>query len=309
MHKEQWVFYGKERQHLIQFAHFANLNKIIVRLNEVNIFDEVLKAEEKARKLTFFVDGELCIIDINKTEKGYTYEFKTPEFSTSKVGKLRKWRDTWQKIGMMAAAIFIFSFFTYLAISNIEEETTLAEGGMTTEAVVISALPTFYEYMENGEKMSSEATITYKFKIHELYQYGKAPAQIIDGKVTDMIYGLPVKKHDRFEVLFAPKKTAVNEIRWKNFSETQLYSYKTLALERCMDNHTEFSNTLERIVYCDCQHFYFSEHYGLRGIAHLFYEKASVATNPIYNKVSFNKLKNEALHQKIEEMCVEKAKE
>ncbi len=309
MHKQEWIFYGKEKQYLVQLAHIVNMNKVIVRLDERNLFDEAIKADETERQLTFFVDGELCIIDINKTQKGYTYAFSTPEFSTSKVGRMRKWRDTWQKIGMVAAAIFIFSFFTYLALSNIEEETTLVEGGMTADAIVISALPEPYEYMENGEKMRSEATITYKFKIHELYQYGKAPAQIIDGKVADMMYGLPVKKHDKFEILFAPKKTAVNEIRWKNFSEIKLFDYKLLVLERCMDNHTEFSDTLQRIVYCDCQHFYFSEQYGLSGIAHLFYEKAKVSTNPIYNEVSFSKLKTEALHQKIEEMCVEKAKE
>ena len=280
MHNQSWIYYGQVKQHLIQLS-FNNINNdMAIRLNGVIVFHEKLLPEKKSQEFALFIDEELCQIFAERQDSGaYLFKLITPEFSTSKTGKKRKFKDRLEKFGLGSVFFIIFaalcSIGLYFTYHSYLKRQTLTKGGLLTMAKVYKIDPPIQINNKETKKKEFFSIVSYTFHFGDKRYAGTQKVKLDDRKAPlKSAIGLPIRNGFEFEALFASENPEVSEIRFDRPSENQINHYFFLAREACQQN---FKPELEKdltnhVLFCDCYNKYIQLNYGLKGFADLYFQ-------------------------------------
>jgi len=301
MHTQDWVFYGRLKRHLVQIKHQPYGGNILVCLNGTTLFDETLLMSVEQKSYSFFVDGELCVIEIHKKGKNdYKYHFIAPEFSTSTQGQAKKRQDLREKLfiggGVTMALIGLLFFIRMLHNSDALSYNLEESGFLTTAYVTHISIPA-------TNRTTDSAVVRYQFIANGERILAKQNAAIHQKRAVVPPHLIPINFSDEFEVLFAGNAPEANRIFFDKPSERQLLSYHLAARDSC-ENNTLFAtmSPKKRLQFCDCLAQKFYQTYGIVGLARLLYQNSSVQQHPLYNVQTFKSFYPNAVTQ-IDEWC------
>lgn len=310
MHQESWIYRGKVRKHLVQLLHDFSKGTLLLTLDGFQLSEEQLKAEEDAKKLRFFIDGELFEIDVIRKGKKFLYKFTPHVYSTSKVGKKRKKAAKWElisvntgiaivSIGLLIAALY-FSFYHQNAAP------ALSLGGITTTATIeeINAKQKHVLKQESGKTKILNGNIRYKFKVSDEVYYGDTYLY----KKIDHYYlaqtGLPIQTGDEFMVLYDPNNPNVNKILFDRPSPQKLEQYQLTAREACLRNVPSNIPSDKDLSYCECLRAYLFQQYDLEALAHIIHQATRKTRFEDFNEETYPKFMSQERQEEIVQTCV-----
>jgi len=312
MHQERWLYNGVVKQHYIQLNHFFSDEMVTIRLNGELLYHELHSLNQENKSYHFFIDNELCEINVARDGNDFVYHFTSHNYSTSKTGKARKFRDYAEEWGVGAgiAAVFLFILcpLTYYLLNYYQSSQNLDLGGMMTTAIITKI------GVEEAEKHTTRGTIykltdnvRYKFEVNGLYYYGDIDLKPTKtgGFVTPN--GLPLQEGGEFEVLFSGLNPTKNRILFEKPTSIQTAKYKELADENCLHNPPNDVDTTYYSQFCECMNYHVYLHYGLEGLANVFAKNMPRHHHIPYNRQTFEKMQNEAIYKSFRLLCKDEA--
>lgn len=309
MHKEDWIYYGRLKRHIVQLFHFLASGRVIVKLNGVLLYEEKLLENEEGKNINFFIDDELCELIIAKTEDStFTYRFITHSYSTSRTGKKRKFQawleEVWVGVGLACVGLFIIIPLAYFLIQHYYQDRALVLGGMTSTGIITRL----------GKPKDNQYPLTldvyYKFLVNNTWYFGSKQVKAIKGgKHFTTPLGVQLGKNSEFEVLFSGRYPEVSDILFNTPSSKQLSKYYKRIREVCLNSQKELPNGSlnSQMIYCDCLTKQVYYQYGIEGLAHLYFQNTDNQTNKHYNKKTYDNFISKVMQQKINNICLEAA--
>lgn len=309
MHQESWVYRGKLKKHLVQLSHDFAEGTLLLTLNGTELAEDRFNAEKEKKKFSFFIDGELCEINITQKDKKYFYQFVPHIYSTSEVGKKRKKAAKWElvsvntgialvSIGLLFAVVY-FNFFSNSAAP------ALSLGGITTTATIqeINANKRHTIKNEAGVSKTLNGNIRYSFEVAEETYYGDA---YLYKKIQHYYLsqtGLPIQTGDQFLVLYDQENPNVNTILFDRPSPEKLEQYQLYAREACLSNVSPEVPTQSSLQHCECLRAYLFQQYGLEGLAQILHQATRKTLFADFNEETYQKFMSEERQQEILEIC------
>lgn len=257
--KQSWKYYGAVKQHVVEMIHHLNHERLLLRLNGTIIIDETISTATTNKVISFFVDGELCVVNVDKINNKYSYNFITPEYSTSKKGIKRKTRHRLMIAGFAALFLLIFvglgSGILYQIIRHEHQKYNNSLGGIVAKASINrivynpneKAYSIYYQYQVNGTKFNAQQQLEKK--------YPKAYTP----------FHMPINTNDEFDVIYTPMNPESSRLLLDRPSPQQIERYRNMAREACISSaeHNE--------QWCDCTALYLFFHFKEEGYARLYH--------------------------------------
>ncbi|OWY17182.1 hypothetical protein C7N43_29265 [Sphingobacteriales bacterium UPWRP_1] len=299
------MYAGRLKRHKIELAHAPEAEKIFIRLNGIPLYETTMQNTENSKTFQFFVDDELCIITIEKKGNQYAYRFTTPEYSTSRLARLRKWKDRLLLAGIAAVfalvlgglgAPFIYNYFHTRQLNN-----NLSLGGMITPAYLtqtpnIDALP------------NQSITLHYKFRAGLRTITSKTEIPAADSSLLALNSLFPITRNTVLEVLYSGTDPHVNRLLTGNLPQKQTETYRQQARKACMQHSfTNLPVTAGKTLFCDCLLTYLYTHYQLQGLARLCHANTPETENKLLNAATFGAFMQQDLPQEITNICTRNA--
>ena len=299
------MYAGRLKRHKIELAHAPEAEKVFIRLNGIPLYETTMQNTENSKTFQFFVDEELCIITIQKKGNQYAYLFTTPEFSTSRFARLRRWKDLLLLTGIAAVFVvvigglgvpFIYNYFHTRQLNN-----NLNMGGVITPAYLtqapdMAALPT------------QNITLHYKFRagLRTITAQTQIPAA--DSSLLALNSLFPITRNTVLEVLYSGTDPHVNRLLTNSLPPKQTETYRQQARKTCMQHSfTNLPATAGKTLFCDCLLTYLYTHYQLQGLAQVCHANTPQTENSLYNAATFNAFLQQDLPQEITNICTKNA--
>jgi hypothetical protein len=307
MHKREWAYYGRVKQHLVELMHLPDANRAIVRLNGNVLFDETITGNE-APVFSFFIDEEFCQIKLTPINAHqFEYTFVAHQYSTTQYGKQQKWRDRLQKIGV-GGGIMLFLCLLLLPLAYYywqqqRSNNDFQYGGISTVGQIIRIEP----QVRNTPPDSLPLVRT---RIYYQYKYQK---RSYTAETTTWLYhkndttytpqGFPLQKGDELDVLFGAKNPEQSQLRLDHPSDTQISKYWLDARQQCLKNNEAIPN-MEKILYCDCLIYELINRYDFSALAQLLHQFSPPAPRFPYNQLSYQQFMNQREQRIIKDNCI-----
>jgi hypothetical protein len=284
MHKRDWIFYGHLHRHLVTLFHFKQTGRVMVYLNRRLLLEEVLPTPQSSHTYQFFIDDELCELElIYAPQTGFGYDFRSPNYSTSRYGRWQRWKDRLENlkiVGVLALmALILLPVAYYFWRQNRAEKDFKV--GMMTEGTVMGLEPTF----EKNELATGIATYTFS---SDTKSYVGKQMLVYDGKTKKFstLDGLPIRGGERFMVLFQPSNPDHNRMDFRRPTADQMKAYQTDVRAACV-RHFSGLESSQAMMYCDCLSRFLVEQYGTEAIVRLHQSATPKTNHSQYNADTF----------------------
>ncbi|MGB1242587.1 MAG: hypothetical protein ACPG49_08700, partial [Chitinophagales bacterium] len=311
MHQESWIYKGKAKRHLVQLSHDFSKGTLLLSLDGFQLNEDQLKEEDKSKKLSFFIDGELFEIEVIRKDKKFLYQFTPHIYSTSKVGKTRKKAAKRELIsvntGVSLLAVGILITVLYFSFYHRKTTPALSLGGITTTATIeeINARQKHTLKQETGKTKILNGNIRYKFKVEDEVYYGDT---YLYKKIAHYYLahtGLPIQTGDEFIVLYEPRNPNVNKILFDRPSPQKLEQYQLTAREACLKNIPLSVPPNKDLSYCECLRAYLFQQYDLEALAHIIHQSTRKARFEDFNEETYSKFMKQERQQETEATCID----
>ncbi len=289
MEQSRWRFRTDSgKNYIVILKHHPTKGHVAISAN-----GEIIKVEFKVfepKKFTFFIEGELCTVEILKNEEGeFEYDFTvdeeadTPHNNQKKAREKKEYRNNViiRTLALVAVVSFI-SFFVYRMGQNKSDE--LAQRG-----VIGIATATIKEYDEKKQ-------LTYSFS-YAGKTFHTQP-EFIEGKVYSE-QGFPIEDTDEFFIKFVP----FNPLNYEVNTQSSPGSMSKVYFGRTYQKHL-LHNPKEDEGYLECMLLKAYERDSVTALLDFYFQTADPDENPKFNKNTYGRrVRDAAFAKAVEEAC------
>lgn len=274
------LFHGARTGHLL-----IHCNKKVVQI-DFNVRD--------SKTYSFFIEEELCEIEIERKENKFSYEFHinqqvdTPRNRERKKREKKYWKQSLIFFGLILSCACLFAFGFIWHNSSVGEQEInhlLASNGQETLAKVFlksegeEGIEFNYSFVANGNSYQSD---------------------IIQKNSILLEHGMPLESGDEFVVRYVQGRPNLHEIHLNQPSKEQVERYWQRSFDRHKSLHPSFPNS--RI---NCYLSTAFEVKGIAGLADFYFQETDQAINPKHNNLSYLRLIRDVPFQKLtKEKCL-----
>lgn len=282
--KSDWIFYGRLKRHWVQVFHFVQSGRVMVRLNTAGLMEEMLVPPNSSRTFQFFIDEELCKLEIiyHAATNKFEYVFQEQRYSTSSIGKWYARQDklAWWKA---AAALLLVALLVTPAVRYLlHRETTQTQllTGMTATATISRLERTndqhnaraYYSYTM-GEKTYAQST---------LVRYNSRD------KVYETPNGLPLDIGSSYAVLLEPDNPQNHRLLFDQPDSAEWTRLKIATRDRCIASASALQLS-RAMIRCDCQIRLLTDQFGTAALAQLYHQNTTADNNPQFNSQTYGR--------------------
>lgn len=304
MQQQKWLFYGQLKQHTIQVLHEISSSEVKIFLNNLCLYHQKIKPQ-KNKSFSFFVDEELCIVDIVFDNQQYSYNFTSPEYSTSKLSKQKKQNEKKIAAAFALVSILFFGIFLYFVFNFInanKSNISYKKGGLSTIATIIySQTKLAKTYNSGNKKIQINADTHYSFSVNNNLYYGGINTNNLAGSFS-------INPNDEFMVFFDPNNPNKHQLMLNMPSNSQINKFKQAARSTCvLQNLNNFNyDTLAVAQYCTCLSYYAYENYGIDGLQNMNAEGLTPLQNKNYNSLTYKAFLKQKTMNEADSICRKK---
>lgn len=263
-----WTYDGTVRKHLVEIEHIPSSGRLRLHLDGRELHDEIGIRERDWRYL-FYIDDELVVAEVKFTNGRYAYDFREEESHESSRIRKARWKERRTIIRYMViavTAVLLIAIVPYYIFNKTEwyRHIKLNRGdGVDTWAV----------YYWN-ELLRDRPVLTY------VYAYsGKEYHGTLDSAVTETFRtpdGMPVWNGDEFRVRLLPDhpRSSAPDFSQPHARTVRRYVDHVAARMEQDTTRLNFVNH-DRTWYVHCVLDYVLSHYGIKGLAHIYFRDES----------------------------------
>lgn len=273
MHQERWIYYGVQRSHIVELFHFEHSGLVVIKLNGNTFYSQehpLLATGEET--ISFFVDSELCRVNIVKEEQEYAYQFVSSDYTTSQIGKRKQLIDRLKEWGIGSAMLLMLLAILSIPLVYLwQRENGLKKGGVMANAKILYVgkhKKATYEL--HGTSYQLAGNTHYRFLLNGEWYYGAMEQKGERINTFTNIHGFPITKGASFKVLFNDRKPSNNYILFDRPTNKQIENYQLLARGSCFQLIKVEEVEPVHVMYCDCIINELYEKYGLYGLSYLY---------------------------------------
>lgn len=232
----------------------------------------------QTKSYPFFIEEELCEIQLVRTPKHYQYNFHINQEADTPRNRVRKQtekkyrRQTFAFFGSIALLVIIVATFAIRYDDRREAEQQQAMLEKASEYTVGHVIAT--------EKKDEVATIKYQFTVDNRSIEGRANVPL-----DSLAHLFPIAPEDEFYVRYVWFRPGLNSIELDRPSKKQITRYFKQTAERHTQLHPELSKTQ---VLCLIDLAY--EIDSLPGLTKFYLQDLLPEENPYYNRDSYQRL-------------------
>ena len=278
MNTSKWTYISRNgERNLITILHSPRLGHFLIFFNR-----KIVLANKKVfnqDSYSFFIDDELCIVDIRTVSGKYTYTFQVDKKADTPLNQFRKKND--QKNLYYSLTTFGFLFFmvgiAMVAIFHQQDsakwKSILENAILTTAEIQIIELKrnqfhVFYSYKEGN--------INYR----DIIQTDKTSNPILDN-------GFPIETSDAFFLTYSSKMKRNNKLHLDYPTPKTTQRYRILGEAKYQENHPAANSS-----YCDCIADIAYELKDWKGYALLYNEQNLSSDNERFNQKEYQSFVN-----------------
>lgn len=275
-----WTYLGPSgRKSVIDLKHGVTSGNFVLFCNYKVLLIDFGVFENKT--YSFFINDELCEIDVNKEVKGYTYGFRIRDDVDT---PLNRWKKKMRKKEMrmttaMIVGMVLSIMITILAVYGCKQYSLTQD--LTNHQLVTTATLTLQDHRIGKESYNAVMDYSYrnaKYQFH--YTFPKNSFGELIGK-----NGLPLASGDEFYVSFSSRRPDNHRLEMFRPTLDQVERYRQLVLRKCL----ETQNTDPAA--CDCLADVSYSKKGLSGLADMYFMDAAKEENALNNKDTYNEMK------------------
>lgn len=273
MNTSKWTYISRTgERNLITILHSPRLGHFLIFFNR-----KIVLADKKVfgqDSYSFFIDDELCVVDILIVNNQYAYSFRIDSKADTPLNQFRKKID--RKNLFYSLLTFGFLFFmvatTMISIFHYEDSNKWASlqtsGVLSVGTIHIIELRdkqfhVFYDYRDGKTYYRDELKVS------------NTPNPILEN-------GFPIYNNTAFLLTYSEKKKAVSKLHLDYPTPQTIQHYRALAKEKYQQNHAEISPE-----YCDCALDIAYNLEGWQGYALFYNEKTATKENERFNQKNY----------------------
>lgn len=272
MNRRKWIYIShKGEQHKVSVLHSPKLGHLLILVNsKMALADKKVFGQDS---YTFFIDDELCIIDVLTVEGKFQYDFRFNLTAETELNKTRKKNSKKNVLYSLSTFGGLFTIVgTLIVVITIFQDTqkwkSVRDYGVVSVANV--------EIIELQNKFS-------------IFYYYRDSLQYIGGTIGTykdanpiLKNGFPIQNDDAFLVTYSNKIKTNNKIHLDYPTPKTVQRYRQLAATTYLKNHTDVSTN-----YCDCVLDIAYEMKNWQGLALVYNEKTSSETHERFNQKKY----------------------
>lgn len=278
MNTSKWTYISRTgERNLITILHSPRLGHFLIFFNR-----KIVLADKKVfgqDSYSFFIDDELCVVDIRIVQNKYMYIFHVNEKADTPLNQFRKKND--QKNLFYSLMTFSFLFFmvatTMISYFHYEDankwESIQKYGILTVGTVRILQLKSNQYHVFYGYR---EGKIYYR---DELWMYD-TPNPILEN-------GFPIYDNHAFLLTYSSEVKAVNKLHLDYPTSKTVEHFRILAKEKYQQNNSEIS-----AEYCNCVLDIAYESKDWKGYALFYNERTTTKENEHFNQKNYQSFIN-----------------
>jgi hypothetical protein len=275
LNKKRWVYVGEGgRRTTVGMLHNISKGQFMIYSGKKIVLVDFKVYDSKT--YSFFLDEELCKIEVVKTDEGFEYQFgidtdaETPLNQERKaIRKSDRKKSILAIVGLLALAALLVGGALMIHSHFLEQE-RINNGAFSTGIIHITPLKSSYSLSYSF----GTARRTFARQI----EYYSTP----NPKSPN---GLPLFDNDQFYVQYARRDPTNNVILFDRPTEQQLEVYKERSMQVYLREHPAQDS-----VYCSCLLDVAYELKGLEGYAHFYYQALPPSKNKKYNLKTYKEL-------------------
>lgn len=275
MNKAKWVYIsGTGKRNIIGVLHSPRLGHFIIYCDK-----KIILAEKKVFKPTsfsFFIDDELCIVDLKIINRRFKYEI---QFDTKTETPLNKIRKEIGKKNIYYSLLAFSGLFTFVAIAMV---------------VMFTIQDNFVWNRLKNHGVVSVAKLDIgkiKDKYHVFYTYQDSLQYVRDVLKTVktpnpiLANGFPAETDDAFLITYSSTAQSTNKLHLNYPTPKTVQRYELITQTKYLEN-----NPTQQAAYCDCLLDIAYEMENWKGYAKFYNQKTGTSGNERFNAKTYQEL-------------------
>ncbi|MGK0365292.1 MAG: hypothetical protein ACI85O_002358 [Saprospiraceae bacterium] len=259
-----WKYVATQQPQTVTLYHGDNTGHVLITLNNKILIIDFKVRETKS--YSFFIDEELCEINITRSNDKSTYTFeinKTVQTPLNVKRKEREKKHLWQTAGFFGLMIFVILLIIISLQWNKERNTKITDyGGEVVAIISLSDKGNNYTYEIDG--------LFYENDLLEL---------------PNIVNDFPLETNDEFIVKYSKYKPEKHQFTFDVPTEIQIERYTNRAIKKQAElspqNSKEHAVCLVKIGF---------ELKGRASLADFYFQDKSEKENYKHNENTFNRL-------------------
>ncbi len=238
LNKSKWTYISHQGEKgFITIFHSPKLGHFVVLYN-----DKIVLADKKVfgqDSYSFFIEEELCIIDIKVIDNRYDYQFRVDMAAITPLNQLRKENNrknlfySLLSFGGLFTAVAI-TMLTVFVVQDNQKWASIKDYGVLSVATI---------RILDGKYHTFSVLYTYR----DSTQYIQGFLETFDTPNPILTNGFPVQNDDAFLVTYSNKIKSNNKIHLEYPTKSTVQRYRSLAQMKYLQNNPEAT-----VAYCDC---------------------------------------------------------
>ncbi len=286
MHQERWIYYGIQRSHIVELFHFEHSGLVVIKLNGNTFYSQEHEVATGEESISFFVDSELCKVDIVKKDNAFSYNFISSDYTTSQIGKRKQLFDRLKEWGIGTAMILMLVGILSIPIIYLwQRENGIKKGGILANATILYVgkhKAATYEWQ--GQTYKLVGNTHYRFLVNGEWYYGAMENKAERINTFTNQHGFPITKGASFKVVFNDRKPSSNYLLFERPTNKQIENYQLLARGSCFAIIGVEEVSSIHVDYCDCVIGELYRKYGLNGLAYIYLQAEERSYLPLLGK-------------------------
>ena len=293
MAQQNWTYLGDHgKKFQVGLFHGPRTGHVLIHCNSRVV--QVDFNVRESRTYSFFLDEELCEIELARRGDRYSYEFHINKQVDTPRNRERKKRDRkhWkQSLLFFGSLILCAGLFSAWIISR-HNSMDARQKALLLETTGIETLGKVFLKEGAGKGIFYQYSFVANGKSYE--------SRYLEQETTSLAHGMPLQSGDEFVVLYSSKQPDLHEIIFDKPSEAQLERY----WQRSFEQHQRLNPAMPSSkIRCHLSAAY--EIKGLAGLADFYFQAYAADENPIHNKQSYLRLTRDLPFQNLtKEKCL-----
>lgn len=280
LNTSKWTYISRTgERNLITILHSPRLGHFLIFFNR-----KIVLADKKVfgqDAYSFFIDDELCVVEIKIINNQYVYAFRIDNKADTPLNQFRKKND--KKNLFYSIITFSFLFFmvattmiSYFHYEDSNKWASLQEYGILSVGTVHilelkeNQFHIFYDYRDGK--------VTYRDEL----KIAKTANPVLNN-------GFPIYNNTAFLLTYSDKDKAVNKLHIDYPTPKTIQHYRALAKEKYQSQKREVGNSSE---YCDCILDIAYRLQGWQGYALFYNEQTTTKANKRFNQKNYQAFVN-----------------
>ncbi len=290
MNQVNWTFVSNTgKKYELRILHGEKTGHVLI-LNNMKVLRIDFKVLE-SKNYSFFIDDELIEIKIHKEEKAFSYSFDIDHDTDTPLNRAKKIQN--KKFWIYTAAFFIF---LGVVIFGFKAAMQSFNSKMSNET---------YEILLESQGIDDMAIIFVDSLNHKIKYTFISSGVIMDMEMSYTAFDIqnsplfPLVDEQTYMIRYVPTKPSVHRIDFNRPDQKTLNGI----FAKCIQRHAQFNPDLNQTnVECEVEATY--KHYGLSGLANIFYQNESESFDQRSNRKTFEEMKQSALfNREVIETC------